>query len=78
MDISSIASMVVEPFVSTDMIVERIKDKWEPKKSSITLKEVISDIRDDYSRTIATEIAYDKARKQQAVEVLLQVALTEK
>ncbi|ELB2967015.1 hypothetical protein QI724_004520 [Vibrio parahaemolyticus] len=75
MNIESIASMIVEPFFSRDMIVERIKDDWKPKDGTKSLYDVISDVRDDYSRNIATELAYDKARKLQAVEVLLTVAL---
>ena len=73
-----LASTMVSPMSSPDILAPHLNTWLIPKDSTKTTEELIAEIRNEYSLNIATETSFDSKRKNQAVVTEIKYRFIEK
>lgn len=73
-----LATNIISPMSSPDTLAPHVETWLTPKDSTKTTRDLIAEIRNEYSLNIATETGFDSNRKNQAVVVEIKTRFVEK
>ena len=77
-DIESIAGMLIDPFVGSELTANKISAEWESSDPNISLLQRLNEVAREYALHIDPEVAWDENRKLKAVEGELRLRIRQK